>query len=213
MEPQNPYQSISQQKTQDDQVDEHEKPSAAQVHAHVRSEEESQHVLNPYVQSLSQPTMINPDISQEPAVQNVAETGKQVQDNPLPSEQQLVARSSLKKPAMIKTIIILDALSAITHALLGLVLLLGGITFLLGIYAWVVAGFSAMHMAKLGTNPPNVTKPDNALVILQLVSLITGNLLSVAIGIIKLIIHAQPETKAFYQQLAQVKGGSIEVVT
>jgi hypothetical protein len=217
MEPQNPYKILSQDSQPSEQPQEKQpehRDTQGSVARVVNPYDQSVSKLstaNPSTQSASQPTAVNSHAPQQ--CHPIAETNRDAfapdshypQSDLSPLSVSQTGIQSTTKPGILQVISVLDIINGLVNAVWGLLLFFGGITFILGIYAWVVATMSIIHAVRLSANPPRVTTPNKALAILQIVNFITGNLLSVVIGIVNLIIYERPEVRAFYKQLSRAQ--------
>jgi len=118
-----------------------------------------------------------------------------------------------QKPGKIQTVAILTLISGITNILwmllLGLFILIGGIASLgvgclfipLVIPPIVLGVFEILYATKLLPTPMKPAKPSQTLAILEIICVITGNIVAVAAGIIALVMYSDPEVKDYFARV------------
>jgi hypothetical protein len=68
--------------------------------------------------------------------------------------------------------------------------------------AQIVLGvFEILYASKLLSNPPKPVEPSKTIAILEIISIITGNVLSMAAGIVMLVMYNDPEVQAWFDEL------------
>lgn len=108
------------------------------------------------------------------------------------------AAGSDAKPNTVLAIGIMAIVDAVLSGLSGLVWLITICGIPLGIYSIVVAILAGMYAYKLLSNPPQPVQPNKTLAILQIVNIITGNIFSMAFGILSLVFYNQPDVQAYF---------------
>jgi len=114
------------------------------------------------------------------------------------------------KPGMVQTIAIMTLINGILNILYGLsvtaAIVLG--TFFVGIFCApvtilpVVLGiFEIIYGAKLLANPPKPVKPSQAIAILEIIAVVSGNVVSAVVGILALIFYGDANVKAYFARL------------
>jgi hypothetical protein len=68
----------------------------------------------------------------------------------------------------------------------------------LAIYSIIVAVMAGMYAYKLLSSPPQPLQPNKTLAIMQIVNIITGNIFSLAFGIVSLVLYNQPKVQAYF---------------
>jgi hypothetical protein len=121
------------------------------------------------------------------------------------------------KPGKIQLIAIFSLVNGIINILYGIILIIGFLTFgistlgfglILGIVccplsiAPIVLGiFEILYASKLISNPPKPVQPGKTLAILDIVCIIFGNMLSLAAGIVMLVMYNDPEVLDWFDEL------------
>ena len=114
------------------------------------------------------------------------------------------------KPGMVQVIAIMTLINGILNILYGLsvtaAIVLG--TFFVGILCApvtilpVVLGiFEIIYAAKLIANPPQPVKPSQAIAILEIVAIVSGNVISAVVGVLALVFYADANVKAYFARL------------
>jgi hypothetical protein len=123
----------------------------------------------------------------------------------------------MAKPGKIQIISILSLVNGIINILYGIFLIIGFLTFgvstlgvglILGIIccplsiAPIVLGiFEILYASKLMSNPPRPVQPGKTIAILDIVCIIFGNMLSLAAGIVMLVMYNDPEVLDWFDEL------------
>ncbi len=118
-----------------------------------------------------------------------------------------------QKPGKVQTIAIMTLVSGISNIIwmlfVGFSLLLGalaslGITCLfmpIVIPPLVLGVFEIVYAAKLLPNPAKPVQPSQALAIMEIICLLTGNVISVAAGIVALVMYNDPEVREYFARI------------
>lgn len=101
-------------------------------------------------------------------------------------------------PSEVIAIAIMAIVDAVISGLGGLVWMVTICGIPLGIYAIVVAVMAGMYAYKLLSRPLQPVQPNKTLAIMQIVNIITGNIFSLAFGIISLVLYDQPKVRAYF---------------
>jgi uncharacterized membrane protein len=116
------------------------------------------------------------------------------------------------KPGKVQAIAILSLVDGILNVMwapaLGIILILSliGICFApLAIYPMVVGIFGIIHASRLLSSNPVGVKPDKTVAVLQIVNIVTGNVLSLVTGILSLVFYDDPEVEAYYNAIADYR--------
>ncbi len=123
------------------------------------------------------------------------------------------------KPQLIMTIAIMTLISGILNILWGLgltaAIVLG--TFFLGIVCAPVTIlpaalgiFEVIYALKLLSDPPQPVQPSQSIAVVEIVSIITGNIISAGVGILVLILYNDPIVKNYF---ARINGQMIPSAT
>ncbi len=102
------------------------------------------------------------------------------------------------KPGEILAIGIMAIVDAVISGLSALVWFLTICGIPLAIYSIIVAVMAGMYAYKLLSNPPQPLQPNKTLAIMQIVNIITGNIFSLAFGIVSLVLYNQPKVQAYF---------------
>lgn len=115
------------------------------------------------------------------------------------------------KPGKIQAVAILTLISGISNILwmifVGIMLLAGAIASLgigclfmpIVIPPIVLGVFEIIYATKILPNPIKPVKPGTTLAILEIICILTGNVVSAAAGIVALVMYNDPEVKAYFQ--------------
>ncbi len=121
---------------------------------------------------------------------------------------ELPASAGAPKPGKVQTIAVLTLISGITNILwpiilytiTGLATIFVGCLFLPFFMPPIVLGvFEIIYAAKILPDPIRPVKPSQAIAILEIISLLTGNLVSAAAGIVALLLYNDPEVRDFFE--------------
>lgn len=123
----------------------------------------------------------------------------------------------MAKPGKIQIIGIISLVNGILNILYGIILIIGFLTFgisTLGIglifgiiccplsIAPIVLGiFEILYASKLMSNPPKPVLPGKTIAILDIACIIVGNMLSLAAGIVLLVMYNDPEVQEWFDEL------------
>jgi len=113
-------------------------------------------------------------------------------------------------PGMVQALAIMTIINGILNILYGVsvttAIVLG--TFFLGILCApitilpVILGiFEIIYAIKLLANPPQPVKPSQTLAILEIVAVISGNIISAVVGVLALVFYADANVKAYFVRL------------
>lgn len=117
-------------------------------------------------------------------------------------------------PAKITTIGILCLVDGILNILYGLAAIFGlaffGIATLgigclllpLGLYPLVLGVLGMIYGIKLLSTPPRPAGPARWLAVMQIVNVLWGNVISLVVGIVNLVLFTDPEVVAFFDRMA-----------
>ena len=114
------------------------------------------------------------------------------------------------KPGKVTTLTVMTLISGIVNILWGIGLTativlgsfgIGLICAPVTILPAVLGIFEILFASKLLSNPPSPTKPSQTLAILEICCILVGNLISLAAGIVALVMYNDPEVERFFAQL------------
>ncbi len=118
------------------------------------------------------------------------------------------------KPGKVTTLAVLTLVSGIVNILWSLgvvvvVLSVGIATFGLGclllplaVYPLVLGILEILYAMKLLPDAPQPTKPAKWLAIMQICDIVTGNVISLVIGIVSLVFYSDPEVEDYFNEIA-----------
>src|SRR5512136_1871905 len=112
-----------------------------------------------------------------------------------------------QKPGMVQAIAIMTLINGIINVLYGasvtLAIVLG--TFFVGlicapvtILPFVLGIFEIVYGAKLLANPPQAVKPSQAIAILEIIAVLSGNVISLVVGILALVFYNDARVKEYF---------------
>jgi hypothetical protein len=117
--------------------------------------------------------------------------------------------STIDKPGKITTIGVLTLVSGASNilwsVLLTAVVVLGSMGFgvicaPLTLLPLVLGIFEILYGMKLVANPPQPARANQTLAILEIVAVLTGNMISLAAGILALVFYNEPDVKAYFSR-------------
>jgi len=118
-----------------------------------------------------------------------------------------------QKPGKVQAVAILTLVSGIGNILymlfMAVVILFSGVASLgigclflpLVIPPIVLGVFEILYASKLMANPVRPIQPSTAIAVMEIVCILTGNIVAVAAGIVALILYNDGEVKAFFAQV------------
>ena len=120
------------------------------------------------------------------------------------------ATTSAQKPGMVTALTIMTLINGILNILYALgftaAIVLGtfGIGLLcapLTILPAILGIFEILYAVKLFSNPPQPVKPSQTLAVLEIVCIITGNLISMVVGILALVFYNDISVKDYFARI------------
>ncbi len=106
---------------------------------------------------------------------------------------------SAERPGPVLAIGIMAIVDAVISGMSSLIWMITICGIPLGIYSIAVAIIAGIYAYRLlGTSQP--VQPNKTLAIMQIVNLITGNIFSLAFGIISLVFYDQPQVRGYFAQ-------------
>jgi hypothetical protein len=120
------------------------------------------------------------------------------------------ATPSVQKPGMVTALTIMTLINGILNILYALgftaAIVLGtfGIGLLcapLTILPAILGIFEILYAVKLLSNPPQPVKPSQTLAVLEIVCIITGNVISMVVGILALVFYNDTSVKDYFARI------------
>ena len=112
------------------------------------------------------------------------------------------------KPGYVQAISIMCLVDGILNILWGgglaVILICGCFTVCfapLGIYPLVLGILEILYAVKLLPDPIQSVRPAQYLAIMQIINIITGDVISLAVGIISLVFYSDPKVKAYFDAM------------
>jgi hypothetical protein len=118
--------------------------------------------------------------------------------------------SGMRKPDLFQAIAVMTLVNGILNILLGLGLTAGVVlgTFFFGllcapltILPLILGIFEILYAIKLLGNPPQQVKPSQAIAILEIVAVLYGNVISLAVGVLALVFYSDANVKAYFARI------------
>jgi uncharacterized membrane protein HdeD (DUF308 family) len=108
-----------------------------------------------------------------------------------------------QKPGKVQAIAIMCLIDGILNILwgIGLIFTLCGAP--LGIYALILGIFEIIYSIKVLPDPIKTNKPNKTLAIMQIVNIITGDVISLIIGIITLVFYNEPAVQQYFDAIPE----------
>ncbi|GAB4416206.1 MAG: hypothetical protein Kow002_01820 [Anaerolineales bacterium] len=113
-----------------------------------------------------------------------------------------------EQPGLVKTVAILTLINGIVNIFWGLVAtatVTASIVLIclapFAILPTVLGVFEIIYALKLLSNPPQPVHPSNAIAILEILCVLTGNVFSMVVGILALVFYNDAQVKAYFAQL------------
>lgn len=114
------------------------------------------------------------------------------------------------KPGMVQAIGIMTIINGILNILYGVgvtaAIVLG--TFFVGILCApvtilpaILGIFEILYALKLLANPPQPVKPSQTIAILEIVAVISGNVISAVVGVLALVFYSDADVKAYFARI------------
>jgi len=112
------------------------------------------------------------------------------------------------KPGMVQAIAIMTLVNGILEfpwacslATVMVSTCVGVLAIPLAIYPLVLGVFEIIYAAKLLPNPPKPVQPARYLAIMEICNIITGDIVSLTIGILALVFYNDPRVQAYFDRL------------
>lgn len=118
--------------------------------------------------------------------------------------------AGVQKPGMVTAISIMTLVSGILNIIYALSLTLGIVVGTLGIgllcapitiLPGVLGIFEILYAVKLLSNPPKPVQPSQAIAIMEICTIIVGNVISVVMGILALVFYNDSTVQAYFARL------------
>ncbi len=124
---------------------------------------------------------------------------------PVPYQQHSTALASgtaPRKPDKVQAIAIMSLVDGILNMIWAVALIMGICTAPLGVYAAVVGVMAIVYASNLLSSRPRGVEPNKTLAIMQIANIVSGNVISLVIGILALVFYNDPEVEDYYRQVA-----------
>ena len=125
--------------------------------------------------------------------------------------------SPLNRPEKVTAIGILSLLNGIVSVFWGSIISIGSFTTIIGICCLpvtilpvILGGFEIVYAIRLLNNPPQPCSPSKSIAILDIISIIYGNFISLVIGILLLVFYSDLDVKEWFGSIC--KKNSFEVL-
>jgi hypothetical protein len=114
------------------------------------------------------------------------------------------------KPGKITTIGIMTVVSGVLNILWGLGLTVTVVLGTLGIglicapltiLPAILGIFEIIYAIKVLANPPQPLQPSSAIAILEIITILSGNVISAAVGIVALVLYNDEEVKQYFASI------------
>jgi hypothetical protein len=116
-----------------------------------------------------------------------------------------------EQPALVKTVAILTLINGIVNIFWGLFATAAVVpTIILAclsvftILPTILGVFEIIYALKLLSNPPQPVGPSNAIAILEILCVLTGNVFSMIVGILSLVFYNDEQVKAYFASLSRI---------
>ena len=120
--------------------------------------------------------------------------------------------AGMQKPGMVQAISIMTLINGILNIFYGAgvtlaivfgTLFVGIICAPITILPVILGFFEIIYAVKLLANPPQPVKPSQAIAILEIVAVITGNIISAVVGVLALVFYSDMNVKNYFARLNQ----------
>lgn len=102
------------------------------------------------------------------------------------------------KPSQVQTLGILTLISGILNCMIGVGLMFTVIWILPAVYGIVVGILEIIYATKLMPDPIKVSKPNKALAIMEIITIINGSIFGLVVGILALVWYNDPKVKEYF---------------
>jgi hypothetical protein len=157
-----------------------------------------------------------PDIINNPPPESINNSPPQIIDNPPPNiinnppPASYPAPTYQQKPGMVQAIAIMTLINGILNILAAFAItasiVLGTIGFgiccsPLTILPGVLGIFEIIYATKLLANPPRPVQPSQTIAILEICCILSGNVISLVVGILALVFYGDPAVKEYFARI------------
>ncbi|MCD4753576.1 MAG: hypothetical protein K8R40_10930 [Anaerolineaceae bacterium] len=123
--------------------------------------------------------------------------------------------SIFNRPDKVTAIAVLSLLNGIVSVFWGIIISIGALATIVGICCLpatilpiILGGFEIVYAVHLLSNPPRPSTPSKTIAILDIISIIYGNFISLVIGILLLVFYNDSDVKKWFNTMC--KENSIE---
>ena len=117
-------------------------------------------------------------------------------------------QTSFHRPDKITAIAVLSLLNGLISIFWGIISSIGAAATIVGlccipltILPIILGGFEIAYAARLLSNPPRPCKPNKTIAILDIINILYGNFISLAIGILLLVFYSDLDIKEWFETL------------
>jgi hypothetical protein len=139
----------------------------------------------------------------EPSAPQTPPLVQQIYIQQIYTQQPVVVMSPPEKPGYIQAIGVMCLIDGILNLGWG-VGLISTICFApLGLYAFALGIFEIVHSTKLLSNPITAKEPNKVLAWMQIANVLTGDIISLTIGILSLVFYNDPKVQRYFEYAAR----------
>lgn len=114
------------------------------------------------------------------------------------------------RPDKVTAIAVLSLLNGIVSVFWGIIISIGALATIVGICCLpitilpiILGGFEIVYAVQLLSNPPQACSPHKTIAILDIISILYGNFISLVIGILLLVFYNDLEVKEWFDALCK----------
>jgi len=112
------------------------------------------------------------------------------------------------RPEKVTAIAVLSLLNGIVSVIWGIIISIGALATIVGICCLpvtilpiILGGFEIVYAIRLLSNPPHPSTPNKTIAILDIVSILYGNFISLVIGILLLVFYNDSDVKEWFDTI------------
>ena len=114
------------------------------------------------------------------------------------------------RPDKVTAIVVLSLLNGVVNVFWGIIISIGAFTTIVGICCLpvtilpiILGGFEIVYAVQLLNNPPQPCTPRKTIAILDIISIIYGNFISLVIGILLLVFYGDLRVKEWFNNICK----------
>lgn len=107
--------------------------------------------------------------------------------------------AEMKKPGMVQAIAIMMLVDGILNCLWGLMLFFTIIGIPVAIYSIIVGILELINSSKLLPDPIKISKPPKYIAVLQIINIVSSNVIALVVGILSLVFYNDSNVKAYFE--------------